>query len=572
MNFALLDRLSRRAALALTCVTLAACSHADPAPDIKGPADISSTQNAALDFGDDPTGPPLNPHVSPSAWPGTHRNPAKQASTTIPGPVGSVDVQVRYLKEDSGDALGASPLLVLTEKDYVDAPNAEIVWGATLTGVYKYVVDGDRFEYLDHFHTSQLPLQLSRNLFTLSEGNRLVAPMPRGMRTRDARRAGCSGSTPAIAAFTDGNTLDSPIKCETVFEYTPERLQAACGFEDPVPYSAGNLTAVLYNGDIATVMAHDRIKQPRPKELGRAPSGKIQGRDSYLLIVDNDLSRIKTCELIGETGITNQFSVERTSDTLNTMYLATGQSLVAMQYDTVRNKLTRKASINLPLRERTGTTPTMLGFSGDERFVFLIDARCATANVLTGVIECDQTNTGLSRIVAAHRDFGTDAIYTHDLPDFIDTVENSPAVRGNDIVIANYSGYKPAGLKDGEPDFAKGIVKVSWNPATRRFQTDWANPDVQINGIPTISSGSNRVYSSGAEEDGYTYFYALRLNDDVDGPGGELVMRERVAISEPSRRGAKDYVFDQGNSTMIARDGSAIFPGGPTLVRVRPLE
>ena len=530
---------------------------------------VEPTYNAPLDQLAAPDGPPVNPHLSPSSWPTSHRNSAKQASTSIPGPVGDLDVQVRYFEQDIGRNVGASPFMVLSGKAYASAPGAVTLWGATLTDVYKYVIDGERFEYVDHIRTSLLPLQMSWNMFTLAEGDRVIAPMPRGMRTSDARKLGCRGNHPAIAAFKDGDDPASPIICDKIFEYTPERLQSACGFSEPVPYSVGNLTAVLYNGDIATVIAHDRMKQPRPAQIGRVPSGQAVGRDSYLAIISNDLSRIKACSLIGETSITNQFSVERTSDTLNTMYLATGRSLVAMQYDTVTNALTRRASIDIPLRERTGTTPTLLGFSGDDQFVFLIDARCAVANIFTGEIECSKTRTGASRLIAVRRDFDEDAVVYHDLPEFIDTVENSPAAYGNSIVITNYSGYHPDGSKDGEPDFAKGVVKVSWDPVAQRFQTDWANPEVQISGIPTISAGSNMMYSSGAEPDGYTYFYGLRLNDDESGKGGEVLLRERVAISTPSRRGANDQVFDQGNGTLILDDGSAVFPGGPSLVRIK---
>ena len=85
-------------------------------------------------------------------------------------------------------------------------------------------------------------------------------------------------------------------------------------------------------------------------------------------------------------------------------------------------------------------------------------------------------------------------ITTHDLPDYIDTVENSPSVRGLSLVVCDYSGYTPDGPKGGVPDFAMGLAKVSWNPATGGWGApgDWATDAYQCSGVPTISEGATR--------------------------------------------------------------------------------
>lgn len=86
--------------------------------------------------------------------------------------------------------------------------------------------------------------------------------------------------------------------------------------------------------------------------------------------------------------------------------------------------------------------------------------------------------------------------------------------------------------------------------------------------LPTISEASNLVYGSGAEADGYTYFDGLRLRSNAAGAGGEVFIRKRLGPSTDTRRGAKDAIFDVGNNTLINDDGSAIWSGGESLVRV----
>ena len=136
-----------------------------------------------------------------------------------------------------------------------------------------------------------------------------------------------------------------------------------------------------------------------------------------------------------------------------------------------------------------------------------------------------------------------------------------PTVEGDNIVVTNYTGYTPDGKKDGEPDRATGVVKLSWDDASAGFAIDWTRPQIQMSGVPTISAGSGLVYSSGSESDRVTYFYGLDLAT------GETVVRERLGPSFDTD--GQSAIFDAGNSTLVSDDGSAIVAGGESLIRIR---
>ncbi len=505
----------------------------------------------------DPAGnAPVNHAIMSSPWPTYHAGPARQASTSLAGPRGRApSVDVSYFREAAGIEFGTSPWHILSDHRYTNSPTARTIWGVSLKYLYKYEIDGPVFRYVDSFKLNDLPFFIGWNFFALRDG-RIVVPNPSGLRVRQHRDGPCAGRTPSLLTFRDGATSDSAIECIAKFEFTPERIQGACGFRSTVVGTTAVGVDVLFSGDIAAQLQTD---------VGRLGSRR---RETWVAILDNDLTRIKACAKAGDGSSTNGVPIERGPEASSIFYIATDTEMIAMLYNPASQALARQAAVPVAYRGRTGTTPTLLGFDND-RWIVSVDARCAVSNVFTGSIECSRTDPGPSRLVALPRPLGSGPAVTVPLPAFIDTVENSPAVAENDIVVTNYQGYTPDGKRDGHAVRASGVVKLSWNPDTRRFQTDWQNADIQISGVPTISAGANLVYGSGSEADGHTYFYGLRLRDDSNGPGGEVVVRVRVGPSRDSRRGAGDAIFDAGNNILVSDDGSAIWPGGESLVRVR---
>ncbi len=120
---------------------------------------------------------------------------------------------------------------------------------------------------------------------------------------------------------------------------------------------------------------------------------------------------------------------------------------------------------------------------------------------------------------------------------------------GNAIVVAQWAGFRPGATPP------KGVQRVDWNPSQRQLKLIWANPDVHLNGVPTIGKGpdSPRVFGMGREGEHYVYS-VLSLAD------GTRLRRMDL--------GRSDAVLDQGNNHVIAADGSIIYGGSKKLVRL----
>ena len=525
---------SASATLFLASVSLGSAALAQSVPAASGSVPSLASSDA------------LQTSLMESPWPRSHRTPGQQAATPLLGPRGS-SVEVRYFTEDIGTAVGTSPWHVLSSRKYAARPDARTLWGATLTHVYKYVLDGDLFSHADTFQINQAPLSVGWNLFRLP-GDRIVVPNTTGLRMAQYRDQLCYGKDPSLLVFQDGSGPGSPIRCVHKFEFTKARLEAACGFRKRLFGRTGIFTGELASGHVAVSTV----------EKGTDRTG---GEDvTHLMVLDPGLTRIVACAEVGPTEPSNQFAVESNAGQRTHVYFATSLEVAKMTFDPTNDTLRKSASAPLAFRERTGTAPTLVDTSDGRRWLVTVDGRCAVTNVFNGKIECSGSDAP-SRLVAVDRADMTARPLLVDLPDYIDTVENSPAVSGNDVVVANYSGYSPDGNKDGRRDFARGVVKLRWDGRT--FRTAWERPDVQISGVPTISSGSSLVYGSGAEVDGMTYFYGLDLLT------GETRVRLPVGPSEDTSKRLRDAVFDAGNNTVINDDGSAVLPGGNTLVRVR---
>ena len=479
-----------------------------------------------------------------SPWPRSHRTPGQQASTPLPGPVRG-EVEVRLFTEDAGKAFGTSPYTVLSERKYPARPRARTLWGASLTDVFKYEIDGDTFRYVDSFEINKLPIWIGWNLFRLP-GGRTVVPNPSGLRIGKYRGTPCYGTSPSLLVFTDDDTPGSPIRCVHKFEFTKDALEASCGFRKVALGRTAVFTGELPSGAVAVTVIEKRGRTTRP----------------HVAVLDTGLTRILACAPLGAEGqkITNQMAVERAPDGSDLAYFALEDTLVVMRYDPRDNSLRPVGEADVRFRARTGTTPTLVDTPDGRRLLVTVDGRCAVDNVFTGAIKCSPDTRPAELVVLDRTDLSAPPLRVA-LPDIFDTVENSPAAYGGDVVVANYSGYSPDGKKDGRRDFARGVAMLRWNGST--FAPVWVRDDIQISGVPTISAGSRMVYSSGGEADRNTYVYGLDLAT------GQTRMRAFAGPSENTSNKRKDGVFDAGNNTVINDDGTAIFPAGETLVRVR---
>jgi hypothetical protein len=203
----------------------------------------------------------------------------------------------------------------------------------------------------------------------------------------------------------------------------------------------------------------------------------------------------------------------------------------------------------------SGTTPTLIG-DPKSGIAFIVDGHAPKNNLVAfwrGEIPKDwqplpdPSSPGrlLDRRVAAVLPL---PLSTPEGKGF--SAENSPAALGNRIVIAQWAGFSP------EAAPAKGVQRVDWDPAERRFKLIWANPDIHMNGVPTIgvTKGGAAVFGMGREDGQYVYS-VLSLETGR--------RQQRVDL------GGSDDVLDQGNNHAIAADGSIVYGGKRSLVRLR---
>lgn len=521
-----------------------------------------------------------------------HFGSSKQASTWLEGPTpGNLSVQMLDLVNQLGKYVGTSPWHVVSTRRYFGG-QAVTLWGATLTDAYRVIVDGERFEATDRFAINRFPTSLPWNLFASDDG-RVFVPDPAGRRLMPGRTSG-----PTLLVLSDdpngSGRLDQGISLLQAVELNENTLRAAC--RPP----AG---AELVRGETGSNFRPGFHNEIIMKVVYKIGNDEIR---SYLVVLDEKFSVIAAGE-IGPTSPSNDIAAEPDGPGRTAFYVATDEAIVKMVFDSNQHTMERRWTAELPVRGRLGTTPTLMNTPDGERFVIAVDAKAAVVAGLNGLIAYSNDERPTT-LIAVRRDdqlAGKPRVITTELPTWLGAVENSPAVRGGVIVIANYTGYLPNGLAippggqapppraaswgqspDARPEFATGVLAVEYSPASDSFELLWQRPGIQYSGIVTISESSNIAYGTGAErQSGMTYFYGIRLLDDANGRRGELVIREELGVApfrQPRRdrrgnlgfemsdyRFAEGEFFDAGNSLIILEDGSAIVNGGRALARIR---
>ncbi|MEO1173762.1 MAG: hypothetical protein AAFX94_17190, partial [Myxococcota bacterium] len=447
-------------------------------------------------------------------------------------------------------------------------------------------------ELADVFILNERLTSIPWNMVALADG-RVVFPDIDGF---DAVPPGdpCRTEQPSLVALRDQDSDPmSPIECVGVIELDVVTVRSACGVGPAAEYVAGSGSSLVatFSGELVTVV-----------ELQDEAETAI-----YAVAVTNDLSEIVSCGRVADTPSTNASAVEPAGENTSAFYFATETSVVKLYYDGALGLFTRAWERPLPIRRRTGTTPTLLDASNGDKLLVLVDGACAVTNVLNGLIVCDDAAEP-SQLIAVRREDDTGGqpdVLRADLPATIRTVENSPAVRGDRVVIANYSGYVPNGLlvppggekPDGGPgtfgvspdaveDFAVGVAVLRYTPDRQTFEVEWIEATYQMSGVPLISAGANLVYGTGAEvSTGMTYLYGFLLEADARGPAGSLVLRRELGTA-PFRESRRDVagnnvfpiasyrfdegeLYDSGNNTLLNTDRSLFMTGGRALVRVR---
>ncbi len=204
----------------------------------------------------------------------------------------------------------------------------------------------------------------------------------------------------------------------------------------------------------------------------------------------------------------------------------------------------------------SGTTPTIVG-DRESGVVIVVDGHAPNNNLVAfwqGVPPADWRP--LSDANAASATLSAQIAGVLALPYSTPegngfTTENSPAARNNSIVVAQWAGFRPA---ESSP---RGLQRVDWKPNARRLELVWANPNVHINGVPTIACQNDRdcrIYGMGRYHDGYQY-------RAIDLTSGETTSSVNLGLDKA--------VLDQGNNHAIAASGELVYSGRERMVIIR---
>lgn len=444
---------------------------------------------------------PDHPHLARSSWPLFHRNAYATASGDLPALRAGDQVRAARLDNPEG---GTAPWTVFPAP-YADGSQAVI--SNTQNGVVKFLMKGPEFRQVSYLDLPRGRWDFDWNVAALRSGEILVSNISRNqfVLLRDAR-PDCPSCALAVA-----RTIT-------------------------VPKSVGEITihfSVSYDGHILVLMEGNRIAA-----IALA-TGKVVAvhplRDGF--------------------AYHNAFAHDETGR----IFITTQQGLSALRWDgrTFRTEWQAPYDFRGPgcseprrqsrLRERwktlrgqrcsgTGTTPTLMG-DAQRGLVVMVDGHAPQNNLVAfwrGTIPADWRGIpGQDRRLA-----GRIALPLSTPEGEGHTAENSPAVLGNAVFVAQWAGFNP----DCTPP--KGVQRIDWDPAARTFRLVWANPKAHFNGIPSASARTGLVYGTGRGE-GCTYAYR-----------GLDLATGQIRLDVPLGDG--DEWTDQGNQQAIADDGSIV--------------
>lgn len=447
--------------------------------------------------------PPVNSYLADSSWPLFHRNGYAQASGILRAPIGA---DVRYQRLDNPKK-GTAPWTVFLEP-YSDGSQAAI--SNTQKGVVKWLLSGNTFKQVSYTALRRGRMDFDWNVAALNTGEVVVTSIKqnRFYFLKD-QKPDCPTCELAVARYID------------------------------VPKSVGELTihfSISYDGHILVLMKGNKIAAISPDD-GRVRAVHSLGAGDSAYSYHNAFANDETGRIFvsWQTGVS---AIDWDGAAFRTAWSA--------QYD-FRGPGCKKVRRASRLRERmrtilgrtctgTGTTPTLLG-SSNSGIVVMTDGHQPQNHLLAfwrrEIPEDWAGYPGESRRLAGKLPLP----YSSPLGEGY-TAENSPAVMGKSIFVAQWAGFNP----DCSPP--KGVQRVDWNADKRRLELAWVNPNVHFNGVPTASASSGLVYGLG-RGDGCNYAYR-----GLDVGTGEV--RLDVSLGEGNE------FTDQGNQQAIADDGSIV--------------
>ncbi len=469
--------------------------------------------------------PPRNAHLAASTWPIYHANNYASASVLGTPPVDPVAYQtIDNLTHRRLGRGNVSPWTVLRAPT---PDGSQVVLTTPVNGVAKYVIEQGRLHPVDFLRLERRFTDFDWGILLLADGSALVTE-------KQHHRFAVIGDEPG-----------DPRSRLKVVRHIPINAE-----------QEGTLTAhftLAYDGTLVALTEKPALVAINPL------AGQILAR----------------LDLPKDLGLTthNSFPI----DERGRMYCVGQQAMFAIDWNGTQFEVAWKAPYNMRgpgfehVEDRnkirdvvavargeagtgSGTTPSLMG-DPKTGIVVVVDGHSPNNHLVAfwrdqipadwqPLPDPNDTTKGLDRRVA-----GVIAL-PHSTPDGEGhSAENSPAVLGNAVVIAQWAGFRP----DATPP--RGVQRVDWDAQARRLKLAWANPDVHINGVPTIGRGPDGPRVFGMGRDGDRYQYSV-----LDLGTGRLVRQIDL--------GADEAVLDQGNQHVIAADGSIIYGGKAKIVRL----
>ena len=430
--------------------------------------DDNDDDNDDNDDNDDVTSelePPFNPYLADSPWPMSHRNPYCQGSSPYPGPESTDDLAISF-----EPGWPVSIFMLYTETDSL---GKYAVWGSSLSRVYK--IDATRtplstIAWVEKESGMGNPMAGAYTVLN-NEGKLFVSRKNR-LYTYENAIEGVTNSGIILTA-----TYDVP-------EIDPG--EAIIGM---------NMT---YDGFIAFATSAGRV-------------GVVSRDFTGLQILEpsseeEELSNSIALDEDGGIYVVTSKKMYRIQWTGQELTLDTEQGAWSAAYES-------GPDVRPPgrLGVGSGTTPTLMGFGEQDKFVVIGDGQELMHLVLFWRDEIPENwepiAAGKDRRIAAEVPitYG-DASATNT------STEQSVLVRGYDAaVVSNY--YGPHALPSflapalsNLPGYAPyGVEKFNWDPQARKLNSVWANPDLSCpNGVPSMSEASGLMYCIGQRNTNWT--------------------------------------------------------------------
>jgi hypothetical protein len=238
--------------------------------------------------------------------------------------------------------------------------------------------------------------------------------------------------------------------------------------------------------------------------------------DAYILPEDEEISNSIACDEDGGIYIVSSkrmYRVQWTGTILSTEE-SDGGWISSYEYGGLAS--------GIRLGEGSGSTPTLMGIDGQDKFVIITDGQDLMHIVLFWrdkiPEDWEQISGTKSRRIAAQ------VPVTFGNPNVQKSLsEQSVCVRGYGALVVNNLLKNNTGVRlidllaSGIPSNAPyGAEKFVWNPANRTLSTQWVNRQVSFpNGIPCMSSSTQLIYNIGQKNGIWTF-------DGLDWNTGQL--------------------------------------------------